>query len=68
MNLKIIPVDSYLFLQYTPEYPNFLEQLENRAKNKTYDGVNLRNTFWVDYALYEKSLVLLKEIDKEEDC
>lgn len=67
MNLKVIPVDSYLFLQYTPERPNFLEELENRAKNKAYDGVNLRNTFWVDYKLYEKSLALLKTIDKEED-
>lgn len=67
MNLKIIPVDSYLFLQYTPDRPDFLEELESRAKNTVYNGVNLRNTFWVDYKLYEESLALLKTIDKEED-
>ena len=67
MGLKIIPIDTYLFLEYIPERPNFLEELENREKSKTYSGVNLRNTFWVDYTLYEKSLALLKEIDKEED-
>ena len=67
MGLKIIPIDTYLFLVYIPERPNFLEELENREKSKTYSGVNLRNTFWVDYTLYEKSLALLKKIDKEED-
>lgn len=67
MTLKIVPIDSYLFLEYTPERPDFLEELENRAKNATYNGVNLRNTFWVDYALYKKSIALLKTIDKEDE-
>ena len=66
MGLKIIPIDTYLFLVYIPERPNFLEELENREKSKTYSGVNLRNTFWVDYTLYEKSLALLNKIDKED--
>ena len=67
MNLKIIPIDSYLFLQYVPEYPNFLERLQEREKNSLNIGVNLRNTFRVDYPLYEKSLTLLKDLDKDEN-
>lgn len=67
MNLKIIPIDSYLFLQYSPDRSDFLEEIERRAKDEAYNGINLRNTFWVDYKLYEKSLALLNKIDKEEN-
>ena len=33
MGLKIIHIDTYLFLEYAPERPNFLEELESREKS-----------------------------------
>lgn len=67
MKTKIIAIDSYLFLRYTPEYPDFLKILEAREKNIIYNGINIRNTFWVNYTLYKKSHALLQSIDKELD-
>lgn len=65
MNLKIITIDTYLFLQYRPDYPNFLEELKRHSKNPLRKSINLRNTFLVDYSLYKKSKALLTRIDKD---
>ena len=65
MNLRIITIDTYLFLQYRPDYHNFLEELERNSKNPHRKSINLRNTFLVDYSLYKKSKALLTRIDKD---
>lgn len=52
MKLKVI--DQYLFLNYIPEDDDrLIEALETREEEDR--GIKLKNTFYVDYALYQKS-------------
>ncbi len=59
MNCELMIIDSYLFLKYRPENSSFSYDIENKSKR-------IKNTFYVDNQLYNKSSKLLTSLDYDD--